>query len=78
MIIFPHFQQHLLFDQHPQKGIIFFSVASLKLSQAAGAGESSQLVRPDQMFILPDPQGLFIAHLTLSFLSLGLALSISD
>lgn len=53
-------------------------MASLKLSQAAGAGESSQLVRPDQMFILPDPQGLIIAHLTLSVLSLGLALSISD
>lgn len=53
-------------------------MASLKLSQAAGAGESSQLVGPDQMFILPDPQGLITAHLSLSFLSLGLPLSISD
>lgn len=53
-------------------------MALLKLSQAAGAGESSQLVRPDQMFIFPDPQGLIIAHLALIFLSPRLALSISD
>lgn len=72
------FQQYLLFDQCPQKGIISFSEVSLKLSHAVGTEESSQLARPGQMFILPDPHELIIAHLTLSFISLGSFLSLSD
>lgn len=76
-IIFPVSQQYPSLTSILKKGLFFYSLGSLKLSKAAGAGESSQLVQPGQMSITLDPQGLIIAHLALSFASPGLALSLS-